>query len=84
MVTTMKVINSYLTLIIPDIFLLITQVPLPEKPDTEDEEEIKKWKWKVKAAKKENSERHSQRCDIELKLAVRSFMQILGIFNIFV
>lgn len=46
------------------------QVPLPEEPDTEDEEEIKKWKWKVKATKKENCERHSQRCDIELKLAV--------------
>ncbi|KAG2706865.1 hypothetical protein I3843_05G110000 [Carya illinoinensis] len=44
-------------------------VPLPEEPDTEDEAEIRKWKWKVKAAKKVNSERHSQRCDIELKLA---------------
>ncbi|KAK6157754.1 hypothetical protein DH2020_012002 [Rehmannia glutinosa] len=44
-------------------------VPLPEEPDTEDESEMKKWKWKVKAVKKENSERHSQRCDIELKLA---------------
>ncbi|KAH6798667.1 male gametophyte defective 3 [Perilla frutescens var. frutescens] len=45
-------------------------VPLPEEPDTEDESEIKKWRWKVKAIKKENSERHSQRCDTELKLAV--------------
>ncbi|KAM6548275.1 hypothetical protein CsatB_019951 [Cannabis sativa] len=45
-------------------------VPLPEEPDTEDESEIRKWKWKLKTAKKENSERHSQRCDIELKLAV--------------
>ncbi|KAG6420986.1 hypothetical protein SASPL_117532 [Salvia splendens] len=44
--------------------------PLPEEPDTEDETLIKKWKWKVKAIKKENSERHSQRCDTELKLAV--------------
>lgn len=78
--TTMKVIT--ISLVIPNIFLLITQVPLPEKPDTEDEEEIKKWKWKVKDAKKENSERHSQRCDIELKLAVRSFMQIVENFNI--
>ncbi|KAF3663960.1 DNA-directed RNA polymerase 1, mitochondrial [Capsicum annuum] len=50
-------------------------VPLPEEPDTEDEAEIKKWKWKVKAAKKENSERHSQRCDIELKLAVARKMK---------
>ena len=49
------------------------QLPLPEEPDTDDEAEIKKWKWKVRALKKENSERHSQRCDIELKLAVSSF-----------
>lgn len=46
-------------------------MPLPEKPDTDDETEIKKWKWKVKIAKKQNSEKHSQRCDIELKLSVR-------------
>ncbi|CAN4121991.1 unnamed protein product [Withania somnifera] len=50
-------------------------VPLPEEPDTEDEAEIKKWKWKVKAVKKENCERHSQRCDIELKLAVARKMK---------
>ncbi|KAG2706866.1 hypothetical protein I3843_05G110000 [Carya illinoinensis] len=50
-------------------------VPLPEEPDTEDEAEIRKWKWKVKAAKKVNSERHSQRCDIELKLAVARKMK---------
>ncbi|XP_020109467.1 DNA-directed RNA polymerase 1B, mitochondrial-like [Ananas comosus] len=45
-------------------------IPLPEKPDTEDEVVLKKWKWKLKSVKKENSERHSQRCDVELKLAV--------------
>ncbi|XP_021815123.1 DNA-directed RNA polymerase 1, mitochondrial-like [Prunus avium] len=50
-------------------------VPLPEEPDTEDEAEIRKWKWKLKAAKKENSERHSQRCDIELKLAASRKMK---------
>ncbi|CAJ1941924.1 unnamed protein product [Sphenostylis stenocarpa] len=50
-------------------------VPLPEEPDTEDEAEIRKWKWKVKAVKKENKERHSQRCDIELKLAVARKMK---------
>uniref|UniRef100_A0A2N9EV15 DNA-directed RNA polymerase n=1 Tax=Fagus sylvatica TaxID=28930 RepID=A0A2N9EV15_FAGSY len=50
-------------------------VSLPEEPDTEDEAEIRKWKWKVKAAIKENSERHSQRCDIELKLAVARKMK---------
>ncbi|XP_043721736.1 DNA-directed RNA polymerase 2, chloroplastic/mitochondrial-like [Telopea speciosissima] len=50
-------------------------VSLPEEPDTEDEEVLKKWKWKIKTAKKENSERHSQRCDIELKLAVARKMK---------
>ncbi|KAJ4978990.1 hypothetical protein NE237_009770 [Protea cynaroides] len=50
-------------------------VSLPEEPDTEDEAEIKKWRWKVKSVKKENSERHSQRCDIELKLAVARKMK---------
>ncbi|KAK3129245.1 hypothetical protein QOZ80_6BG0474680 [Eleusine coracana subsp. coracana] len=49
--------------------------PLPEKPDTEDEAELKKWKWRLRAAKKENSERHSQRCDVELKLAVARKMK---------
>lgn len=52
--------------------MLSLQVPLPERPDTEDEALLKKWKWKVKSVKKENRERHSQRCDTELKLAVRS------------
>ncbi|KAJ7943280.1 DNA-directed RNA polymerase [Quillaja saponaria] len=50
-------------------------LPLPEEPDTEVEAEIRKWKWKVKNIKKENSERHSQRCDIELKLAVARKMK---------
>ncbi|KAK3222754.1 hypothetical protein Dsin_009779 [Dipteronia sinensis] len=50
-------------------------VPLPEELDTEDEAEIRKRKWKVKAVKKENSERHSQRCDVELKLAVARKMK---------
>ncbi|XP_022993982.1 DNA-directed RNA polymerase 2, chloroplastic/mitochondrial-like [Cucurbita maxima] len=50
-------------------------VPLPEKPDSEDETLLRKWKWKVKSVKKENVERHSQRCDIELKLAVARKMK---------
>ncbi|XP_015880486.3 DNA-directed RNA polymerase 2B, chloroplastic/mitochondrial [Ziziphus jujuba] len=50
-------------------------VPLPEMPDTEDETLLKKWKWKVKNVKKENRERHSQRCDTELKLAVARKMK---------
>jgi len=53
------------------------QIPLPEQPETDDESQIKKWKWKIRAIKKENSERHSQRCDVELKLAVRSFFSVL-------
>ncbi|CAM8915619.1 unnamed protein product [Rhodiola kirilowii] len=48
---------------------------LPEEPVTEDETVLQKWKWKVKSVKKENSERHSQRCDTELKLAVARKMK---------
>ncbi|KAH0436080.1 hypothetical protein IEQ34_026487 [Dendrobium chrysotoxum] len=50
-------------------------IPLPEKPETEDENVIKKWRWKLRATKKENSEKHSQRCDVELKLAVARKMK---------
>ncbi|KAJ6807007.1 DNA-directed RNA polymerase 1B, mitochondrial-like [Iris pallida] len=50
-------------------------IPLPEKPDSEDEDEIRKWKWKLKGVKKENSEMHSQRCDVELKLSVARKMK---------
>lgn len=50
-------------------------LPPPDKPDTEDDAEIRKWKWKLKAARKENRERHSQRCDVELKLAVARRMK---------
>ncbi|PSS04332.1 DNA-directed RNA polymerase [Actinidia chinensis var. chinensis] len=45
-------------------------VPIPERPQTEDVAEIKKWKWSVRKAKKINQELHSQRCDTELKLSV--------------
>ncbi|XP_076941811.1 DNA-directed RNA polymerase 2, chloroplastic/mitochondrial-like [Bidens hawaiensis] len=56
-------------------------IPLPEKPDTEDEEQLKKWKWKVKRINKENRERHSQRCDVELKLTVaRKMKEEAGFF----
>ncbi|KAL0664066.1 hypothetical protein Bca4012_100903 [Brassica carinata] len=50
-------------------------VPIPEEPDSEDQEEVKQWKWKFKEANKENSERHSQRCDVELKLEVARKMK---------
>ncbi|KAI3968549.1 hypothetical protein MKX01_007859 [Papaver californicum] len=51
-------------------------VPLPEKPTTEDEEELKNWRHKLKGVKKENHERYSQRCDVELKLAVAHKMKV--------
>ncbi|XP_044480986.1 DNA-directed RNA polymerase 2, chloroplastic/mitochondrial-like [Mangifera indica] len=50
-------------------------IPLPEEPDTEDEALLRKWKWKVRNVKKENRERHSQRCDTELKLSVARRMK---------
>ncbi|KAJ8775300.1 hypothetical protein K2173_020304 [Erythroxylum novogranatense] len=52
-----------------------SDVPLPEEPDTEDEALLRKWKWKVRNVRKENRERYSQRCDIELKLAVARKMK---------
>ncbi|CAN1166839.1 DNA-directed RNA polymerase 3, chloroplastic [Linum perenne] len=45
-------------------------VPLPDKPNTEDLTEIQQWKWNLKKAKKINRERHAERCDTELKLSV--------------
>ncbi|KAL3586408.1 hypothetical protein D5086_013275 [Populus alba] len=45
-------------------------IPIPEKPFSDDLTEIQRWKWSVRKAKKINQERHSQRCDTELKLSV--------------
>ncbi|KAF2591229.1 hypothetical protein F2Q70_00041373, partial [Brassica cretica] len=50
-------------------------VPIPEKPSSEDPEEIQSWKWSVRKAKKTNRERHSLRCDVELKLSVARKMK---------
>ncbi|KAH9806287.1 DNA-directed RNA polymerase 3 [Citrus sinensis] len=50
-------------------------VPIPEKPLSEDMTEVQKWKWSVRKAKKINQERHSQRCDTELKLSVARRMK---------
>lgn len=50
-------------------------LPIPEKPDSEDAMEIKKWRQGVRKAKKCNSERHALRCDIELKLSVARKMR---------
>ncbi|XP_021679241.2 DNA-directed RNA polymerase 3B, chloroplastic isoform X1 [Hevea brasiliensis] len=45
-------------------------IPIPEKPLSEDLREIQQWRWSMRKAKKINRERHSQRCDTELKLSV--------------
>lgn len=37
---------------------------------SDDAGAMKEWKWGVRRAKKVNQERHSLRCDIELKLSV--------------
>ncbi|XP_057949958.1 DNA-directed RNA polymerase 3, chloroplastic-like isoform X3 [Malania oleifera] len=44
-------------------------LPIPEKPLSEDISEMQKWKWSVKNARKINRERHSLRLDIEIKLS---------------
>ena len=46
------------------------QVPLPEKPELDDIEELRNWRRQFASAKRINSERHSLRCDTELKLMV--------------
>ncbi|CAN0838286.1 DNA-directed RNA polymerase 3, chloroplastic [Linum grandiflorum] len=51
-------------------FFTVRKVPLPEKPNTEDLTELQQWKWNLRKARKMNRERHSERCDIELKLSV--------------
>uniref|UniRef100_A0A0E0LE47 DNA-directed RNA polymerase n=1 Tax=Oryza punctata TaxID=4537 RepID=A0A0E0LE47_ORYPU len=50
-------------------------IPLPERPETEDTDEIQKWKWSLKKAKKTNRELHAERCDTELKLSVARKMR---------
>uniref|UniRef100_A0A0D3GJD3 DNA-directed RNA polymerase n=1 Tax=Oryza barthii TaxID=65489 RepID=A0A0D3GJD3_9ORYZ len=50
-------------------------IPLPERPETEDPDKIQKWKWSLKKAKKANRELHAERCDTELKLSVARKMR---------
>ncbi|XP_057949957.1 DNA-directed RNA polymerase 3B, chloroplastic-like isoform X2 [Malania oleifera] len=50
-------------------------LPIPEKPLSEDISEMQKWKWSVKNARKINRERHSLRLDIEIKLSVTQKMK---------
>ncbi|KAJ7520204.1 hypothetical protein O6H91_20G072100 [Diphasiastrum complanatum] len=45
-------------------------VIVPAKPEIEDEEVIRSWRRLAAKAKRINSERHSQKCDTELKLNV--------------
>ncbi|KAK7304137.1 hypothetical protein RJT34_15210 [Clitoria ternatea] len=50
-------------------------VPLPDKPLVDDLKQIQEWKCSVRKAKKINLERHSLRCDTELKLSVARKMK---------
>ncbi|ONM56489.1 DNA-directed RNA polymerase 3 chloroplastic [Zea mays] len=48
----------------------VFEIPLPERLESEDPDEMQKWKWSLKKAKKTNRELHAERCDTELKLSV--------------
>ncbi|RYR76886.1 hypothetical protein HN51_002249 [Arachis hypogaea] len=50
-------------------------VPIPARPPVDDPKQIQEWKWNVMKAKKINAERHSLRCDTELKLSVARKMK---------
>ncbi|XP_010904633.1 DNA-directed RNA polymerase 3B, chloroplastic isoform X1 [Elaeis guineensis] len=50
-------------------------IPVPERSDSEDSVEIRKWRWRVRKVKKANNEMHAQRCDTELKLSVARKMR---------
>ncbi|PKA50864.1 DNA-directed RNA polymerase 3, chloroplastic [Apostasia shenzhenica] len=50
-------------------------IPEPERPESMDPAEIKKWRWKTRKARKANNEMHAQRCDTELKLSVAHKMK---------
>ncbi|KAL5183063.1 DNA-directed RNA polymerase 3, chloroplastic [Glycine soja] len=50
-------------------------VPIPERPPLGDLKQIQEWKWSVRKAEKINLERHSLRCDTELKLSVAQKMK---------
>ncbi|KAJ1260156.1 hypothetical protein BS78_10G211000 [Paspalum vaginatum] len=50
-------------------------IPLPEQPESEDADEMQKWKWSLKKIKKTNRELHAERCDTELKLSVARKMR---------
>ncbi|OEL14072.1 DNA-directed RNA polymerase 3B, chloroplastic [Dichanthelium oligosanthes] len=53
----------------------VFEIPIPERPESEDPDETQKWKWSLKKAKKTNRELHAERCDTELKLSVARKMR---------
>ncbi|EXB77631.1 DNA-directed RNA polymerase 2 [Morus notabilis] len=50
-------------------------VPLPDKPDTEDETLLRKWKQEERSVVKENAERYALRCETEIKFEVARKMK---------
>ncbi|GAB2219192.1 hypothetical protein Droror1_Dr00006823 [Drosera rotundifolia] len=50
-------------------------IPLPEKPSSNCPDKIAAWKHHMRKAKKTNRERHSLRCDTELRLSVAQRMK---------
>uniref|UniRef100_A0A6N2LEM8 DNA-directed RNA polymerase n=1 Tax=Salix viminalis TaxID=40686 RepID=A0A6N2LEM8_SALVM len=57
---------------------LVFEVPLPEKPETEDEALLKKWKWKLESVKKENRKDIHGVATLNLKLLTLSIS--LGVY----
>lgn len=51
---------------------------------SDDASAMKEWRWGVRRAKKVNQERHSLRCDIELKLSVMFHLHLNFCFAIVV
>ncbi|MCO5547469.1 hypothetical protein L7F22_000919 [Adiantum nelumboides] len=50
-------------------------VPEPQKPETDDVDALKKWRWDLLRVKRTNRELHSLRCDMQLKLSVAREMK---------
>ena len=50
--------------------MLFAKVPLPEEPEKENADVWKSWKRELRLARATNHERHSLRCDVNLKLSV--------------
>lgn len=50
--------------------MLFSKVPLPEEPEKENADEWNSWRRELRLARVTNHERHSLRCDVNLKLSV--------------